>query len=449
MIPSPLRPVTAVFAALLLLLPLPAQEKSADDTYPVRIILEARPDAKFYQVEWLEGNEISGDEEAPAGTSLREKVTKTEIRRNLPARYRYFRLRSAYRDGLFGSWGEVVEIQRPSKSAKLNKATGSEGKTGQKTTATGTDGKSVADNKSPDAKKSSSGGKTTAAKQSGRKHGEGAKPVEPQNVFAQVIDRNGREKWVLRGTSVAADRLDENDPLFYEAESLTEKDAAENSNGRKRYNGPIAFTRPGQYRINLYNTEDTAQTTPLQTWTFWVYTDVPRTYVKFYAPFLHGRGGFIVGGKTKIALMPEWSQAATDKVEYRIWADGAQPGNWNKYEDEIEVASFAQNTYGFYNIEYQTTNVAGNTEPPQLRRMLIDTTGPKIEEANAEGGARYTFRDEHFPIVVRIYQGGQLVQDTYFKQSKANDFITAPANAASGYEIHAIDLLGNTTILKK
>src|SRR6185436_12604046 len=94
------------------------QEKPTEETYPVRIILEPRFDAKFYQVEWLENNDIEGQAAAPAKASLKEKITKTDIRRNLPVRFKYFRLRSAYRDGLYGPWGDVVEIQRPVKTAQ-------------------------------------------------------------------------------------------------------------------------------------------------------------------------------------------------------------------------------------------------------------------------------------------------------------------------------------------
>lgn len=420
--------LAAALAAALVLTALvyPQDNTADDDTYPVRIILEPRPDARFYQVEWLESDQISGEEEAPTGSSLREKITRTEIKRNLPLRYRYFRLRSAYRDGLYGPWGEVVEIQRPTRITK----------NGANKPGTG---------KQPGSDQSTA---LKPAKKSTTKHSEDAKPVEPQDVFAQVIDKDGKEKWVLRGKSVAAERLDQTSPLWYDVECLTEKDAPENTNGRRRYDGPVPFTRAGQYRMNLYNTEDTAQTKPLQTWVFWVYTDVPRTYVKFYAPFLHGRGGFIVGGKTKISLSSQFAGAAIDRIDYRVFAEGSTPGAWQKYEDDIEVASFAQGQYGFYNIEYRATNVAGSVEPPQIRRMLIDSRGPAIEErANDDGSAGFIFTDEHFPVVVRIYQNGTLVQDMYFKQWKANETVRAPAGA--GYEIRAIDLLGNETVFKK
>jgi hypothetical protein len=80
--------------------------------------------------------------------------------------------------------------------------------------------------------------------------------------------------------------------------------------------------------------------------------------------------------------------------------------------------------------------------------MLIDSRGPVIEErTNEDGSAGFVFSDEHFPIVVRVYQNGALVQDMYFKQWKANEMVRAPAGGA--YEIRAIDLLGNETILKK
>jgi hypothetical protein len=409
------------------------QEKSPkEETYPVRIIIEPRQDARFYQVEWLESNKISGEEEAPAGSSLREKITRTEIKRNLPLRFRYFRLRSAYRDGLYGPWGEVIEIQRPTRLTK------------QDTGRANPDAGRANNNED----KSANTGTTRTAQQESIRQDAAAKPVESQDVFAQVIDKEGREKWVLRGKSVAAERLDRTSPLWYDVECLTEKDSPENTNGRRRYEGPVPFTRAGQYRMNLYNTEDTAQTQPLQTWVFWVYTDVPRTYVKFYAPFLHGRGGFIVGGKTKISLSSQFAGAAIDRIEYRIFADGSAPGAWQKYEDEIAVASFAEGQYGYYNIEYRAINVAGSVEPPQIRRMLVDARGPVIEERAGENGTSgFTFTDENFPIVVRIYQNGALLQDMYFKQWKTHETVSAPTGAA--YEIRAIDLLGNETILKK
>lgn len=377
--------------------------KDKEETYPVRIILEPRIDAKFYQVEWLENNDVEGQAAAPAKASLKEKITKTEIRRSLPVRFKYFRLRSAYRDGLYGPWGDVVEIQRPVKVVQ----------------------KPEKPEKPPE-----------------------IKPGSDQDIFVRVIDKNGKEKWVLKGNAVPADRLAKDNPLFYDVESLVDPEAEENTKGRKKYEGPVTFTRPGQFKMNLYANEDAAGA-PLQTWIFWVYTDVPRTYVKFFAPFLHGKGGFTVGGKTKIALLPQFSQVATDKIEYRVYKDGATPGAWVKYEDEIEVNSFAKGQYGYFNVEFQTTNVSGVTEPFQHRRMLIDATGPVIEEVpgGAQGTLQFSFKDENFPIVVRAYQGGKLIEDKYFKFWNARDVVKLPAGA--GLEIKAIDLLGNETILKK
>lgn len=375
-----------------------AQTKSTEPTYPVRILFEPRPDAKFYQIEWLEDDKLKGQATASKDKSQQEKITKTEIRRDLPMRFKYFRMRSAYRDDLYGAWGEIVEIQRVDKTAN-NKP----------------------NNNKPAAK-------------------------TEQDVFVQVIDREGKAKWVLRGTSVPVERLSEIKPIFYDVECLTEKNAPENTNGRKLYQGPIPFTRAGQYKMNLYASENASDAKPLQTWIFWVYTETPHSYVKFYAPFLHGKGGFTVGGKTKIALLTHHSQTAIDKVEYSIRPAGSASGPMQKYDDEIEVNSFAKDRYGRYEIEYQTTSVTGAQELKQTRTILIDAKGPVIEEVEREGKKVLTFRDENFPIVVRIYKNGVLVSDQYFKQWKSIDALEIPE---AGSEIRAIDLLGNETVLKK
>jgi hypothetical protein len=189
-----------------------------------------------------------------------------------------------------------------------------------------------------------------------------------------------------------------------------------------------------------------------------VYTDVPRTYVKFFAPFLHSKGGFTVGGKTKIALLPQFSQVPVDKIEYRVYKDGVLPGAWIKYEDEVEVNSFAKGQYGYFNVEFQTTNVSAITEMPQHRRMLIDAKGPTIEEVSGKAAAapeadkpsgelQLSFKDENFPIVVRAYQNGKLIEDKYFKFWNARDVVRLPSTP--GLEVKAIDLLGNETLLKK
>lgn len=377
-----------------------------EETYPVRIILEARPDAKFYQVEWLENDEINGQADAPPEQSRRERVTRTEIKTVLPVRFKFFRLRSAYREDLFGPWGQVVEIPRHRPVAKNDK--------------------DKIEKLTPEAEKK----------------------LKIREVFAQVIDKDGKEKWVLRGNSVAADKLESAKPLYYDVECLSEKDAPENTNGRKKYEGPVQFLRAGQYKMNLYNTDDMSKTEPLRTLIFWVYTDIPRTYVKFYAPFLHGKGGFTVGGKTKIALIPQIGGAAIDKIEYRIYADGEKPGAWQKYLDEIEVDAFAKGKYGFYNVEYQATNVAGAIEPAEHRRMLIDAHAPVVENLPADGGkTMLNISDENFPIVIRIYQGGKLIEDKYFKMWSARDSLRLPAG--QGLEIRVIDLLGNETVIRK
>jgi hypothetical protein len=411
----------AIFASWVSLLI--AADTTADaETYPVRIIFEQRLGAKFYQIEWLEHNDIAEQGEASPNIRKREKITKTEIRRDLPARFKYFRMRSAYRDGLFGPWGEIVEIQRTIKKADANKT---------KTTETAAE-------------------KNPAAGSKLKKVGPGAKPLDTQNVFVQVLDKDGHEKWVLRGGTIAADQLDGNTPLYYTLECLTNKDSSLNVKSKTKYESPITFNQAGQYKLDLYKTDDAATAEPLQTWIFWVYTDVPRTYVKFYAPFLHGKGGFTVGGKTKIALLPQYSGAAIDKIEYRVYKDGDAAGAWQKYEDEIEINSFARGQYGYFNIEYQTTNVAGATEIPQVRRMLIDATGPVITDVPATADAKerqVSVKDENYPIVVRIYQNGRLVRDRYYKLHKAHDTLSIPAGP--GIELRAIDLLGNETIQGK
>ena len=214
------------FSALLLLaaINIGSQAEKGEETYPVRIILEARPDARFYQIEWLENDEVSTDAEAKETTALREKVTRTEIKRNLPIRFRYFRLRSAYRDNLFGPWGDVVQIQRPVKSASSK--TDEKNKPGASKNKNGTNANN--DTSKKPVKKTD------------------AQSAPEQNVFSPVVDRNGKQKWILHGNSVAADKLTTVKPLFYEVECLTEKDAPENTNGRKLYESPVQFMRAGQ-----------------------------------------------------------------------------------------------------------------------------------------------------------------------------------------------------------
>lgn len=428
--------IRILFLGVALALPF-ALTADREETRPVRIILEARPDAKFYQVEWLEESDVGDDTNATPAKSLREKITKTEIKRNLPLRFKYFRLRSAYRENLFGPWGDVVEIPQHNKQA-ANQSNDASAGGANNTTAQDSENSAQTDKNNGNNSAGQNSSTSTTQKITSQ-----AKSVSNQDVFVQVIDKNGKQKWVLRGKAVPAERLDQNQPLYYDVECLTDTNAPENTNGHKKYEGPIPFERAGEYRMHLYATDDTAQIQPLQTWVFWVYTDVPRTYVKFYAPFLHGKGGFTVGGKTKIALRPQLSGAAIDKIEYRIYRAGETAGAWAKYDNEIEVNSFAKGQYGDYNIEYQTTNVAGATEPPQVRRMLIDAKGPVVEEI---AGGKLICKDENFPIVVRIYQNGKLIQDEYFKQWSARDQITPPTGS---YEMHAIDLLGNETVVKK
>ena len=196
--------------------------------------------------------------------------------------------------------------------------------------------------------------------------------------------------------------------------------------------------------MSLYRSDDPKETEPVQTSVFRVYTDIPRSYGKFSAPFLHGWGGLTFGGQTRSALLPEFAPAAVDKVEYRIYAEGAAAGDWKKYEDEIEVDSFAKGQYGYYAIEFRTTNVSGNTEAAQQRRMLVDARGPQVEELPAENGERrLKLKDENFPIIIRIYAGDKLIEDKYYKLWKANDFVRVPAEAT---QIRVIDLLGNETL---
>jgi len=384
-----------------------------EQTYPVRILFEPRPDAKFYQIEWLEDNQIKGQANAAAKKSLQEKITRTEIRRDLPTRFKYFRMRSAYRDNLFGPWGEVVEIQRVIAAKPTDNTKPTDG-------TIPTDTTKPVDISKPSVKKE-------------------------QDVFVQVIDRDGKSKWVLRGTAVPIDRLTDTKPVFYDIECLTEKNAPENTNGRKLYESPIPFTRAGQYKMNFY-TSDKPEAKEFHTWIFWVYTETPHSYVKFYAPFLHGKGGFTVGAKTKIALRTHHSQTAIDKIEYSIHTVGEKATAFKKYEDEFEVSTFANGKYGRFQIDYRATSVTGATETDQSRTILVDASGPTIDETERDGKKVLTFKDENFPIVVRIYKDGVLVFDHYYKQFKADDALDMPE---AGSEIHAIDLLGNESVLKK
>ncbi|HRP69273.1 MAG TPA: hypothetical protein PLY93_07055 [Turneriella sp.] len=333
--------------------------QAESETYPVRIIFEPRPDAKFYQIEWLENDDVHPTDKADPQKSRIEKITNVEIDRELETRFRYFRLRSAYRDGLYGPWGEVVTITRSAKRPEKQNPTEENASTGPQTN----DGTKNAD----------------------------STPAE-KNIHTEKAE-----------TSIPIEKAE-----------------------------------------NTENQEPPAQQTQATGG-----IGAPRTYVKFYAPFIHGKGGFTVGGKTKIALRSQVTSPTVEKINYRIYKEGADAGAWQQYENEIEVSSFSQNEYRYYTIEYQATSKSGIVETAQTRRMLIDTTGPEIIEVSNENKAelQFSFKDENYPIVVRVYHNGKLIADKYFKFWNAHDIVKVPSE--QGLEIKAIDLLGNEAILKR
>lgn len=343
------------FALLCVSAPVLQAEEKGEATYPVRILLEPRKDAKFYQIEWLETGDMKPSEDAEPMRSLQEKITGTLIEREIPVRFEFFRLRSAYKEGLFGPWGDVVRIPRAQAAEKSDKG--------------------EAADQTADSSSSAS-----------------------ENLSAENQRNDGNP---------------------------TDEEKTDNAN-----HTPQDTTK-----------DDRAQA-PLS-------GEVPHTYAQFYAPFLYGHDGFIVGLKTKIVLTAKTQSTPIEKIEYRVWAQGASAPEWQKYADGISVASFAQGAYGLFFIEYRATTVAGVTGPAKQNQVRVDTTGPKIEETEAKNGKpRFIFQDENYPIVVRVYRSGTLVQDVYFKQWKSNDFVEIQG-AAQGYEIRAIDLLGNESSLQK
>lgn len=347
------------FALLCTSTPVLKAEEKSEATYPVRILLEPRKDAKFYQIEWLEYGEIERDDEAPESKSLKEKITDTTIERELPVRFQFFRLRSAYKEGLFGPWGDVVRIPRA-----------------QATT----------------------------------------NPVEKS-------DKSEITNQPTDSTSSASEN-------FSTENQRTDGNPTDEEKNHNANHAPQDTKKDNAAQVSLSG-------------------EVPHTYAQFYAPFLYGRDGFIVGLKTKIVLTAKTQSTPIEKIEYRVWAQGASAPEWKKYADGISVASFAQGAYGLFFIEYRATTAAGLTGPVKQNQVRVDTTGPKIEETEAKNGKpRFIFQDENYPIVVRIYRSGTLVQDVYFKQWRSNDFVEIQGEA-QGYEIRAIDLLGNESTLQK
>lgn len=372
-------------------IPLNADTQDGEEsTYPVRIILEPREDAKFYQIEWLEDKNITPKQKANPKKSLREKITSVEIDKRLPTRFRYFRLRSAYREGLFGPWGDIVEISRSTKQAHNVEApneNSANANTTEENQQDETKSKPPLDDTSVDTREEN---KTTDARTQISKQ-----PTE---------------------SSKATNNTDNNNPVDGSKDGVNQAQSTNQSSTTTERNATMGY---------------------------------PRTYVKFYAPFISGKGGFIVGAKTKISLRPQGVWAGASTIEYRIYKEGAGAPPWQKYESEIEVASFAKDEFGYYKIEFKATNSAGITEPLQTRRMLIDTTGPKITELanDAAGNLQFSFKDENYPIVVRVYRDGKLIADEYFRFWDIRDIVKVPAQP--GLEIKAIDLLGNETSLKK
>ena len=237
-------------------------------------------------------------------------------------------------------------------------------------------------------------------------------------------------------------------PAYYELQNLTDPQAPENQNGRKKYETPLQIQKPGKYEITLFASDSPNDKKILQKIIFWVYVDAPTTTVKFYAPFIHGKGGFIVGGKSKIGMVTQNTQSAIDYIQYRIYKTGDPSGEFKKYEDEIEVNSFAHGQSGSFTFEYKATDVAGNEEASQKQMIHVDAKGPEVSEISAtEGKLRLKIFDENFPVVVRIYEGDRLIEDRYFRFFEPNEYIEF--SKMQGVTIKAIDLLGNETILQR
>lgn len=97
---------------------------------------------------------------------------------------------------------------------------------------------------------------------------------------------------------------------------------------------------------------------------------------------LRGNAGWWRSDVT-VALAPSDATSGVETTRYRVDGGAWQTGT-----------SLVLDTDGIHTVEYQSEDVAGNTEPLQTRTVRIDATPPEVEMTRPQAGNAYVFDDQ-------------------------------------------------------
>lgn len=409
----------------------PQTEKHhADDTFQVTVFFEPSPGAIYYIVEWLEKKMSDKDAPSPK-SSMRDKVEESPIKRRLPHRFEYFRIRSAMKNQVYGPWSEIIKIEKPVPKIITKKKN-------DNTESTSTKDVNKKDPESISKKDTKSD--TTKTSETTEK-----KTQQPEKIFASIIQPGGGEKLVLIGNKLDLNKILDRDPLYYTLADITPgteqaMKPPKRPLPRKKYDKtPLQFDKPGMYEVEIFETpEPVLNQKPIKRIVFWIDLHPPESRVEIWPPISFDRYGMWVGGKAKI-LIKTWDKISQAEFTYfRIYEPGTIPGPFVRYDSKITPDNYVAGKRGKHILEFYSVDLAGNTEKNKSQTVLFDAQGPSYARANYRGKIRIIFTDDNYPLQLKVTKGGSVIlNDKYYNEQ------TVEINPGEELLYEGTDLLGN------
>lgn len=428
----------------------------AEDARMVTIRFEELKGANFYEIEWLK-TEQPNWKNPDKGDGLSQVVFSSPIKRNLPAEYRFFRIRSALEPGVFGKWSKVYEIHsQPKKddaastdlSFRDNKDNDAKKDTKPETKKNIDDDEkpSQKQNQKPDQKPSQNGSSDASKKPD--PYGDQIDPSDPSNQNrgdrdnrqADDAGNDGTDKLMrqfyfpdasakkekkphLRGSSFDLSPASQNDAqLYYQL----------NDGPRTKYQKPLRFSTPGLYTLRIINVFGDKKEESKEI-SFYVYPYPPRAEARIYPPFYFYVDRLVLGPQSRIELKA--NEGAS--VLYAVYRK-KEPVKFIAYKGPLIAQDLVKESEdGVWLVYYAYDKIGRKSEVKPLG-FIIDRKAPRVEINRSGDILSVSITELSIPVIVKIYDGaGALL---FRAPLKNKDQIKIPEGA---YRLEFTDQLQN------
>lgn len=333
-------------------------------TREVEINFQLRERAIYYQIEWLNKDQVTVD---------KDNVQSSPIRKSVARDVKYFKIRSVMNGDIAGPWGEIVDLEKYlSGSSSTTSSTTS-------TTDTTTDSNSA----------------TTTTK---------------DGVFTYFTDKTKANSlpFLLPESLSKNDLGDFDSDVYY---------SLNGSRPLKLFDEPLNFDRTGKYTLSLYNNSEPTKESHIETRNFMVDRTPPNISARFMPPFYGHNSLIYLGQSARVDFNARDNMTGIDKIFFRL-RPGYKEKAFMTYRGEIRARHLVGKVEQKALFEYFAVDKAGNRSINRGVEVFVDTLAPRIDDKQTKIGAktmRLYFPDTSVPVEVEIFsQGKQIKKDKVY-----------------------------------